>query len=163
MDSKQIERLLQKYWDCETTVEEERRLRQFFSSEVVPAHLMRYKDLFVFQEFMQQESLGEDFDERLLKQVESPVVKAKSVSIFSRLAPILRAAAAIALLLAVGNLAERTWLQDYHQMAVNDTIGQQINSPSVALGNESENVDQQAKDSLSRNLKPVEQLEKIRK
>lgn len=163
MDSKQIERLLQKYWDCETTVEEERRLRQFFSSEVVPAHLMRYKDLFVYQEFMQQESLGEDFDERLLKQVERRVVKAKNVSIFTRLAPILRAAAAIALLLAVGNLAERTWLQDYHQMAVNDTIGQQINSPSVALGNESENVDQQAKDSLSRNLKPVEQLEKIRK
>ena len=163
MDSKQIEQLLQKYWDCETTVEEERQLRQFFNSDAVPAHLMRYKDLFVYQEFMQQESLGVDFDERLLKQVERPKVRAKSVSIFSRLAPILRAAAAIALLLAIGNLAERTWLQDYHQMAVNDTIGQQIISPSVALGNEAENVDQQAKDSLSRNLKPVEQLEKIRK
>ena len=163
MDSKQIEQLLQRYWDCDTTVEEERQLRQFFNGGDVPAHLMQYKDLFVYQEFLQNEQLSEDFDERLLKQVEVPVVKAKTISIFSRLAPIMRAVAAITLLLALGNLGERTLLQDFHQMAVNDTIGQQITSPSVALGDETESVDQQTKDSLNRQMKPVEQQEKIKK
>ena len=163
MNAQQIEQLLQRYWDAETTVDEERQLRQFFNGNDVPQHLMRYKDLFVYEEFMQQDHLDEDFDERVLKQVEMLVVKAKSVSIFSRLAPIAKAAAAVAILLALGNLAERTLLQDYHQMAVNDTIGQQIISPSVALGDEAESDELQKKDSLSRQLKNIEQQEKIRK
>lgn len=163
MNALQIEQLLQRYWDCETTVEEEKALRLFFNGDDVPQHLMRYKDLFVYEEFMQQDHLDEDFDERVLKQVEMLVVKAKSVSIFSRLAPIAKAAAAVAILLALGNLAERTLLQDYHQMAVNDTIGQQIISPSVALGDEAESDELQKKDSLSRQLKNIEQQEKIRK
>lgn len=163
MNAQQIEQLLQRYWDAETTVDEERQLRQFFNGNDVPQHLIRYKDLFVYEEFMQQDHLDEDFDERVLKQVEMLVVKAKSVSIFSRLAPIAKAAAAVAILLALGNLAERTLLQDYHQMAVNDTIGQQIISPSVALGDEAESDELQKKDSLSRQLKNIEQQEKIRK
>ena len=163
MNIQQIEHLLQRYWDCETTVEEERQLRQFFSGEYVPEHLLRFKDLFAYEEFMQQDHLDEDFDNRLLHQVEMPVVKAKSVSIFSRLAPIAKAAAAVAMLLALGNLAERTLLQDYRQMAVNDTIGQQISSPSVALGDDAEGVELQTKDSLSRQLKSIEQQERIRK
>jgi hypothetical protein len=161
MDSKQIEQLLQRYFDCETTIEEEKALRQFFTTGDVPQHLLRYKDLFVYQEFLQNEHLSDDFDQRVLREIEMPVVKAKSVSIFSRLAPIMRAAAAVAMLLALGNLAERTLLQDY-RMAVNDTIGQQITLPSVALGDEAEGIDQQAKDSLGHQLKSVEQQEKIR-
>lgn len=163
MNAQQIEQLLQRYWDCKTTVEEERQLRQFFNGNDVPQHLMRYKDLFVYEEFMQEEQLSKDFDERLLKRIELPVVKAKSISILSRLAPIAKAAAAVAMLLALGNLAERTLLQDYHQMAVNDTIGQQITSPSMALGDDAESGELQMKDSLSRQLKTIEQHELIKK
>ncbi len=163
MNAQQIEQLLQRYWDCKTTVEEERQLRQFFNGNDVPQHLMRYKDLFVYEEFMQEEQLSKDFDERLLKRIELPVVKAKSISILSRLAPIAKAAAAVAMLLVLGNLAERTLLQDYHQMAVNDTIGQQITSPSMALGDDAESGELQTKDSLSRQLKTIEQHELIKK
>ena len=163
MNAQQIEQLLQRYWDCKTTVEEERQLRRFFNGNDVPQHLMRYKDLFVYEEFMQKEQLSKDFDERLLKRIELPVVKAKSISILSRLAPIAKAAAAVAMLLALGNLAERTLLQDYHQMAVNDTIGQQITSPSMALGDDAESGELQTKDSLSRQLKTIEQHELIKK
>ena len=99
----------------------------------------------------------------MLKQIETPVVKAKSISIFSRLAPIAKAAAAVIILLALGNLAERSLMQDYGQMAVNDTIGQQITSPSVALGDEADNAELQTKDSLSRQLKTIEQQDRIRK
>ena len=163
MNAQQIEQLLQRYWDAETTVDEERQLRQFFKANDVPQHLMRYKDLFVYEEFMQDKQLGKDFDERLLKQIETPVVKAKSISIFSRLAPIAKAAAAVIILLALGNLAERSLMQDYGQMAVNDTIGQQITSPSVALCDEADNAELQTKDSLSRQLKTIEQQDRIRK
>ena len=163
MNAQQIEQLLQRYWDCKTTVEEERQLRRFFNGNDVPQHLMRYKDLFVYEEFMQEEQLSKDFDERLLKRIELPVVKAKSISILSRLAPIAKAAVAVAMLLVLGNLAERTLLQDYHQMAVNDTIGQQITSPSMALGDDAESGELQTKDSLSRQLKTIEQHELIKK
>ena len=43
MDYKDIEQLLERYWQCETSIEEEATLRDFFSKEDVPAHLLRYK------------------------------------------------------------------------------------------------------------------------
>ena len=46
MDYKYIEQLLERYWQCETSLEEESELRSFFSEEEVPAHLLRYKELF---------------------------------------------------------------------------------------------------------------------
>ena len=39
MDYKYIEQLLDKYWDCETSLEEEQILRCFFRQKEVPAHL----------------------------------------------------------------------------------------------------------------------------
>ena len=44
MDYKYIEQLLERYWQCETSLEEESELRSFFSEEEVPAHLLRYKN-----------------------------------------------------------------------------------------------------------------------
>ena len=49
MDSKYIEQLLERYWQCETSLEDEAELRAFFSGSDVPKHLLRYKDLFVYQ------------------------------------------------------------------------------------------------------------------
>ena len=62
MDYKDIEQLLERYWQCETSVEEEATLRDFFAKEEVPAHLLRYKNLFVYQQVQQEVGLGEDFD-----------------------------------------------------------------------------------------------------
>ena len=61
MDYKDIEQLLERYWQCETSVEEEATLRDFFAKEEVPAHLLRYKNLFVYQQVQQEVGLGEDF------------------------------------------------------------------------------------------------------
>ena len=84
MDYKDIEQLLERYWQCETSVEEESVLRDFFSREDVPAHLLRYKNLFVYQQVQQEVGLGEDFDARILAQVETPVVKAKRLTLTGR-------------------------------------------------------------------------------
>ena len=53
MDSKYIEQLLERYWQCETSLEEEAQLRTFFMEGDVPGHLLRYKDLFVYQQLQQ--------------------------------------------------------------------------------------------------------------
>ena len=54
MDSKYIEQLLERYWQCETSLEEEAQLRTFFMEGDVPGHLLRYKDLFVYQQLQQE-------------------------------------------------------------------------------------------------------------
>jgi hypothetical protein len=51
MDSKKIEELLNKYWNCESSLEEEQQLREFFRQQEIPqqwnetAGLFRYFDL----------------------------------------------------------------------------------------------------------------------
>ena len=109
MDYKDIEQLLERYWQCETSVEEESRLRDFFSKEDVPAHLLRYKNLFVYQQVQQEVGLGEDFDARILAEVEVPVVKAKRLTLTSRFIPLFKAAAVIAIILGLGNVAQHSF------------------------------------------------------
>lgn len=47
---RKIEELVNKYFDGETTCEEERELRRFFTQERVPEHLKEYRPLFAFFE-----------------------------------------------------------------------------------------------------------------
>lgn len=47
---KEIEELLNKYFEGETTCEEERALRRFFTEEFVPEHLQMYRPIFAFFE-----------------------------------------------------------------------------------------------------------------
>lgn len=137
MDSKQIEQLLERYWQCETTVEEEAQLRRFFCSEDVPAHLMRYKALFAYQQVQQEEHLGDDFDARILAQVEAPVVKARRMTLVARFMPLMKAAAAVALVITIGGVMQHSFLTKADGTPTSvDTIGKQISTPSVALSTE---------------------------
>ena len=45
MDYKYIKQLLERYWNCETSLEEEDILRTFFSQEDIPSELESYKAL----------------------------------------------------------------------------------------------------------------------
>lgn len=105
MDYKYIEQLLARYWQCDTTLEEERILRTFFSQDNIPVWLLPYKDLFAYQQATQTEDiLSEEFDFRILGQTqEIEVVKAQSITISRRLKPLFRAAAAVAIILTIGN------------------------------------------------------------
>ena len=107
MDYKYIEQLLERYWQCETTLQEEAILRTFFSQENVPAELLKYKPLFAAQQ--QNETLGDDFDARILEMVGEEKPKAKVVSFTSRLMPLFRAAAVVAIVLTLGNAANAPW------------------------------------------------------
>jgi hypothetical protein len=109
MDYKYIEQLLERYWQCETSVEEEKILQSFFSQKNVPESFLKYKDMFGYYSDAQENlSLGADFDEKMMNIVCQEKSKAKKVTVVSMLKPLLKAAAAIAVVLAVGNLAERS-------------------------------------------------------
>lgn len=108
MDYKYIEQLLERYWQCETTLQEESILRTFFSQDDVPAELQQYKTLFAIQQ--EKPELGDDFDARILEMIgdeEKP--KAKLVSLTTRLMPLFRAAAVVAIILTLGNAAQAPW------------------------------------------------------
>lgn len=136
MDFKDIEQLLTRYWQCETSLEEEARLRAFFSGDDVPEHLLRYKDLFVYQQLQQEVHLGEDFDARVLAEVEVPVVKAKRMTLVARFMPLFKAAAVVAVVLSLGNVMQHSFFSDVKEVTATDTIGKQISAPSVALSGE---------------------------
>ena len=108
MDYRYIEQLLERYWEGETTLQEEAILRAFFSQEDVPASLMKYKSLFDCG--LQEETLSDDFDARILSSIgqeEEP--KAKIVTLASRLKPLFKAVAIVAILLTIGNAAQAPW------------------------------------------------------
>ncbi len=48
MDEQKIQDLLQRYFDGATSLEEERKLQQFFSREEIPGELKKYQPLFAF-------------------------------------------------------------------------------------------------------------------
>lgn len=74
--NRDIEKLLEKYWMCETTLEEEQELHRFFAEEEVPEKLQSYAELFLLQTEEKEESLDDSFDERILELIaeeEAPV------------------------------------------------------------------------------------------
>lgn len=65
MDSR-IEKLLEKYWSAETSLEEEKELREFFNGTEFPAEMKDTASLFQYFEFQKKQSLNDaSFDKRL--------------------------------------------------------------------------------------------------
>jgi hypothetical protein len=69
MDYDRINILLEKYWECETSLEEEKELRAFFATNqegpwAKEAALFRY-----FEETRNSGKLGEFFDHRILEEI----------------------------------------------------------------------------------------------
>ncbi len=124
MDYKYIEQLLDSYFSCTTTLQEEQILRSFFSQEDVPGHLAQYADLFQYEVATKEETLGEDFDQRMMALVDTEkkeqtttahtvamttprLAKRKVLGISSQVfAPFFKAAAIVAMALTIGRAAE---------------------------------------------------------
>lgn len=113
MDYKYIEQLLERYWNCETSLEEEDILRTFFSQKDIPAHLRPYQALFVYeQKEVSTHVLGSDFDSKILSVIneEEPLkVKARTITMTQRLMPLFKAAAVVAIFLTLGNAAQESF------------------------------------------------------
>lgn len=133
MDYKYIEQLLERYWQCETSLEEEQILRAFFGQEDIPAHLLQYKSLFVYQQVQKNEvKLGNDFDTKILAMVEKPVVKACRLTPMSRFMPLFKAAAAVALIFTLGNVAQYSFFMEDNLDYNYDTYKDTYDDPQMA-------------------------------
>lgn len=121
MDYKYIEQLLERYWQCETTLQEEAILRTFFAQAEVPAHLAKFQPLFNSQsEDIANEPLGDDFDARILAMIKEPeTVKARTVTLTTRLMPLFKAAAVVAIILTLGNAAQFSMQQPQQNDEIN--------------------------------------------
>jgi len=96
MDSKRIEELLNKYWNCETSLEEEQQLKEYFSGTHIPDQWKETAALFRYFEESKKKSLTDSsFDGRVMKNVHKPEGKMRKLVINS-----LRIAAGVAVLVA---------------------------------------------------------------
>ena len=140
MDYKYIEQLLDRYFAAETTLQEEQILRAFFTGNTaeMPQELAKYASL--FNAMSQEETLGDDFDERMMAMVGEEahiVVKARTISLVERLRPLFGAAAVVAILLTLGNAINQSFKDStkVHQPVVaEDYNPAQTGEPAVAYG-----------------------------
>jgi len=135
MDYKYITQLLERYWQCQTTLEEEQILRAFFSQKDVPASLLPYKDLFCYEAASAAEDvLGEEFDERILSMIEEPApVKARSITLAQRFMPLFKAAAIVAIILTLGNAAQVPFRQQQEPINMAEDVNNVQKGTSVAM------------------------------
>ena len=123
MDYKYIEQLLERYWECQTTLEEEAILRTFFRQEDVPASLLPYRQFFIEEDEIANEHLSEDFKNRMLslvgekaslsgEKLEGGFCKARRLTFMRRLRPFYRAAGLIAIMLTIGNAAHQSLIDE---------------------------------------------------
>lgn len=106
MEQTEIKVLLEKYWQAETTVDEERVLAQYFRQPEIPADLEPVRWLFAWREEETELKPGADFDRRMLARIEEMKdadrlgvreVRGKVVGRFS-----IRFAAAAAIIVCLG-------------------------------------------------------------
>ena len=92
MNEENIKQLLEKYWQCNTTPEEEQLLQEFFSGESISKELLPYKSLFVWKAIQQE------------KKADKKLMKLPEKTVFRHFYPVLRIAAVILVIftLAIG-------------------------------------------------------------
>lgn len=99
MDSKDWKLLLDKYWSCETSLEEEQQLREHFQGEV-PDEMKETAALFRYFEGQRKQTVGgTEFDAEVKKKILNHRPAGKSVRMFSNYA---RIAAGILVVVAAG-------------------------------------------------------------
>ena len=133
MDYKYINQLLNKYWECNTSVEEENILRTFFSQTNIPQSLIQYKPLFNYAEqSKEQDVLDDAFDAKMLAMVgEDAPIKAKKLTLTRRL---FKAAAMVAIILTLGNAMQNSFYSTTEHSKSSNIINNSVHhGSSVAM------------------------------
>jgi hypothetical protein len=125
MDSNRIDDLLNKYWNCESTLEEEQELREYFKGKNIPEQLRETASLFrYFEENKKKDLHDASFDKEILERVKSPKKTAISRVLYNSM----RIAAGIAVLV-VATWFVRNEIRKSSPTQVVDTY----NDPKMAL------------------------------
>jgi hypothetical protein len=71
MDYEGIKALLNKYWNCETSLEEEAQLRKYFSGSHVHDELKEFAPYFQYLKSESEMLISENFEKKLIDQVKN--------------------------------------------------------------------------------------------
>lgn len=69
MDLHELDQLLEKYWKCETSLEEEQQLRTYFQSGEIPQGKKAHAELFRYFELEKGKSLENNFENNVTKKL----------------------------------------------------------------------------------------------
>lgn len=116
MDLQTIDKLLEKYWNADTSPEEEEQLRKYFSENGVPEHLRGVAALFrQYQADRQFKTLDAGFETEVLEKISKPEVRFDWQ-------PLLRIAAVLMIFLVTALLLKQHLLiPANHQVVVEHT------------------------------------------
>ena len=129
MDYNNIRKLLDKYWEGQSSVEEEIQLRDFFSGTDVPEDLKSYQPLFQFFQIEKDKNLSGDFDQRLIQQLKSSQKPKANVR---RLPYYLMRVAAAALLLFSIYFVNQQWTQDTYDPVAEEMTPEEVYAQTKA-------------------------------
>ena len=119
MDSR-IEELLKKYWDCETSLEEEEQLREYFRGNDIPEPWKETANLFKYFDDQKKQSVKDQFDVTVVDQIKASSPKGK---IRGLVQTSLRIAAGVAVLVsAVYFVRQEIRSNNEDPMAMEDTF-----------------------------------------
>ena len=115
MDSNRIEELLNKYWNCETSLEEESQLREYFRGQKFPEQLKDTAALFRYFDESKKKTVSDtSFEHQVMEKVKAPT-QGKIVKLFYNS---LRIAAGVAVLVVAGWLVRNEIRQSTPQEIV---------------------------------------------
>ena len=147
MDYKYIEYLLDRYFEAETSLEEEQILRAFFSQENIPAEMEQWRALFTSDNDI---LLGDDFDARIMEAIEEqPAVKAREVSLTQRLMPLFKAVAVVAIIITIGSALQAPWDKSWNNPQDYAKFQQDLDSVAAVSPVQAENIGDWSADSAS--------------
>ena len=125
MDSKNINALLEKYWNCETSLEEEQQLKEYFRGKQIPEQLKETAVLFqYFDEHKKKDLTDSGFDREVLAKVKTP----KQGKVVKLLYNSMRIAAGIAVLV-VATFLVRNEIRKGNPVPAEDTY----DDPKIAF------------------------------
>lgn len=124
MDSKKIDQLLEKYWECQTSLEEESTLKEYFNAGVIEEKHKEVAPLFQYYTIEKKEGqLSGMFDEQVLAAIEKegmPIKKkGKVISFFSDIAKV---AAVGLILITAGYFIKEEVEKENTQPLLSDTF-----------------------------------------
>ncbi len=155
MDFNEAKVLLEKYWNCETSLEEEGLLRSYFQQEEIPDELKKYEELFRFFSEEREKELNQDFDDKMMTLVKNR----KNHGSQRYLIIMYKVAAAILLVLSFFVIHERfIRVKDQAKKVVVDTFS----DPEKAL-EETKRVLYFVSEKLNKGKEEVSRLNKFRK
>ncbi len=118
MELTTIRELVDKYWNGETSLEEEAQLQRYFQEEEAPADLKKEAALFrYYQSNTRFRTLDERFDEQLTQRIEQKQAKQRWLAY----QPLLRIAAAVVLVILAAVLFRTEWIGETNPVAAEDT------------------------------------------